>query len=53
LISKAGRYETFSVRSHDRFNNALNTGGDHFIARVRGDTRIESSEKQIEVIDQG
>lgn len=53
LISKAGRYETFSVRSHDRFNNALNTGGNHFIARVRGDTRIESSEKQIEVIDQG
>jgi hypothetical protein len=53
INSRAGRYETFSVRSRDRFDNARTTGGDHFVARVRGDTRIETSEKRIEVIDQG
>ena len=53
LTGKAGRYEAFSIRSRDIFNNALEIGGDRFIARVRGDTRIESFEKRIEVVDQG
>lgn len=53
LISRAGRYETFSVRGRDKFNNELTTGGSNFVARVRGDARIEVSEMRIEVIDQG
>ena len=53
LTGKAGRYEAFSIRSHDVFSNALEIGGDRFIARARGDTRIESFEKRIEVVDQG
>lgn len=35
------------------FGNALQTGGNHFVARVRGDTNIESFEELMEVIDQG
>jgi hypothetical protein len=53
FTSKARQWATFVVGSHDRFNNPLNTGGDHFVARVRGDTVIESSERRVEVVDQG
>ena len=53
FTSKATQWATFVVRSHDRFKNPLNAGGDHFVARVHGNTDIVSSEKRVEVIDQG
>jgi hypothetical protein len=53
FTSKARQWATFVVRSHDRFKNPLNAGGDHFVARIHGNTDIVSSEKRVEVIDQG
>ena len=41
------------VSTKDKFGNSLNIGGNHFVARVRGDVNVEPSEKRLEVIDQG
>ena len=35
------------------FGNPLRTGGNQFVAFVRGDTNIDPSEKLMEVVDQG
>ena len=52
FISMARQWATFGVRTHDRFNNPLNIGGDHFVSRIRGNTSFDPSEKRVEVTDQ-
>jgi hypothetical protein len=52
FISMARQWATFTVSTHDRFNNPLNIGGDYFVARIRGNTTFDPNEKRVEVTDQ-
>ncbi len=40
------------MTAKDKFANDILVGGDHFVARVRGDTNAALNDEQVHVIDQ-